>query len=211
MAQGGTTAIKPTASLQMPNEQKWARDFDNNRQADAVAGTLPSQNPNPNPDTQKPNQNPPQEGLFNSIQNITDQVSIMAGQTVYTEALRRAWQGLFITSETIIGSILCLLYINFHFIMTYLVQNKYFCKFGVAFSLGLGSKDDALGKMDGGLSETLTEYAEIVVLFLVDGLILFVLLLIACIISFIVWAATNRTEFVLMMGLEAWEVFNPFR
>lgn len=204
MAQGGTTTIKPTAPLQMPNEQKWAREFDNNRQADAVAGSLQSQNPNPNQDLNA-SAEPAEisqnliQGVMNmdigSIKDAVGQATEMAGQKIFAEALKQSWYNIIETYG------LTLIYINFHFIMAYLAKNRYFGKFGS--TLSFGGKMDAVSKVDGGLSETLTEYAEIIVLFLINGLILFVLFLIACIISFIAWAATEPTEFLRETGVGA--------
>jgi hypothetical protein len=220
MAQGGTTTIKPTAPIQMPNEQKWAREFNNNRQADAVAGALPQQNPNPNQEPQNLNPNldivDQNTGGLNqnlvrgisrmdtgSIKDILKQTSEIAGQMVFREALKQSWYNLIDSYG------LTFLYINFHFIMAYLAQSRYFCKFGVA--LSFGGKMDAVGKIDGGISETLSEYAEIIVMFLVDGLIIFILLLLACFISLIAWAVTNPAEFITEMGGSAREIINLLR
>lgn len=218
MPQGGTTTIKPTAPLSMPNEQKWARELGNNRQADTVAGSLPSQNPNqelqnlnPNLDitdqtTGGLNQNLIQ-GISRmdtgAIKDILKQTTEIAGQQIFKEALKQSWYNLIESYG------FTFIYINFHFIMAYLAKSKYFCKFGVA--LSFGGKMDAISKVGSGISQTLMEYAEIVILFTVNGLILFILFLIACNISLIAWAVTDPVEFLIAIGGSAQEIINLLR
>lgn len=185
MAQGGTTAIKPSAPLQMPapNEQRWARELDNNRQATAVADSLMLENQDLSAQnsTENINQNLIQGETkmnFGSIKDALSQTTEIAGQQIFKKFLKQSWYNLVDSYG------LTIIYINFHFIMAYLAKNKYFCKFGVA--LSFGGEMDALSNADGGISQTLTEYAEIIILLAVDALILFILLLVACIISLIV-------------------------
>lgn len=208
MPSGGTTAIKPNAPLTMPNEQKWARDFDNQGQQLRVARSSATQNQNPNPEIQdmagEAMAGIDQDMVENitrmnigSIRDVMEQTRVMAGQMIFKEALKQSWLNIVETYG------LTFIYINFHFIMAYLAKNKYFCRFGQEGALSFGGKTASLSQVDGGISETLMEYAEIAILFVVNGLIMFILLLVACLISFIVWAITKPVEFVSEMGIGA--------
>jgi hypothetical protein len=209
MAQGGTTTIKPTAPLQIPNEQKWAREFDNNRQADAVADSLPIQNQNLNAETD-PNINlEAAEDIskmnVGSIKEALSQATEIVGQEIFKKALRLSWLNLIDSCG------LTFLYINFHFIMAYLVKNRYFCKFGEEDALNFGEKSASLNKVGGGVSETLMEIAEIIVLFVIDGLILFAILLLLAQIALIAWFATHPADAVALIGAAGQEIVNMLR
>jgi len=210
MPQGGTTTIKSTAPLSMPTEQKWARDFNNNQQATTVADSLSLQNQNLNPTINQENIN--QELIqgamrlnTGSIKEALGQATEIAGQMIFKEALKQSWLNLIESYG------LTFLYINFHFIMAYLARNKYFCKFGEEGALNFGGKTDAVSQIDGGISKFLMEIAEIAILFTVNGLIIFILFLIACIISLIAWAATNPAEFLIETSGIAQEIINLIR
>ena len=98
-----------------------------------------------------------------SIQEIGKEVTKQAGKQFTAQILKTAWLNIIDTFG------LTLLYINFHFILKYIVGVNAFCEFGQEWAPPIPSQ---AGKTAGQAATGAVKWAEIILLFVLDILLM---------------------------------------